>query len=276
MNLRLDARQRAMLAEMGGRLPDAPARVPATAATVRTPAAQADAPAAAAGAAEAAGVPVRRPDPAPAPPSAAPPHAAVRMAPGRVVDPGADLATLDWAALQAHVAGCQACGLCATRRNAVFGAGDPRAGWLVVGEFPSEEEDLQGEPFVGEPGRLLDNMLRAAGVSREQGAYLTLALKCRPPPHAQVGATELAHCEAILRRQVDLLKPRVIVAMGRMALQVLVGGTEPLGRLRGRAHAWEGVPVVATYHPAYLLRNPADKAKAWADLCLAMELAEAA
>jgi len=256
----LDARQRAMLAEMGLWLPD--------------PAPVAAAPVAAApdgGALESA--PARRTDASPSARSpAAAPAAPVSRPPGAGV---AALESLAWDALQAHVAACNACGLCATRRNAVFGVGDPQADWLVVGEFPSEDEDLQGEPFLGEPGRLLDNMLRSVGVGRQQGAFLTLALKCRPPANRAPDAAELAHCEAILRRQVALVQPRVILAMGRLALQVLVGGTEPLGRLRGRAHAWQGVPVVATYHPAYLLRNPADKARAWADLCLAMEVAGA-
>jgi uracil-DNA glycosylase len=263
--LHLDLRQRAMLAEMGIRLPD-----PLPRAATPLPATHVEEVVPRRAGPEA--VPVRLVDP-PAPPMSRPMSAVAPASQAGAEHVAGELDGLTWEALQAHVAGCDACGLCATRRNAVFGVGDPQADWLVVGEFPSEDEDLQGEPFLGEPGRLLDNMLRSVGVGREQGAFLTLVLKCRPPANRPADLAELAHCEAILRRQVELVQPRVILAMGRLALQVLVGGTEPLGRVRGRAHAWNGVPVVATYHPAYLLRNPADKARAWADLCLAMELA---
>jgi uracil-DNA glycosylase family 4 len=176
---------------------------------------------------------------------------------------------MDWDALATAVAGCRACKLCHGRRNTVFGVGDPRADWLVVGEAPGEQEDAQGEPFVGQAGRLLDNMLAALGLDRQRGVYIANVLKCRPPGNRNPEPDEVAQCEPFLRRQVALLQPRIILAMGRFAVQSLLGTTEPIGRLRGRIHRYEGVPVVVTYHPAYLLRNLPDKSKAWADLCLA-------
>ena len=187
---------------------------------------------------------------------------------------------MDWAALEAAAQDCQACTLCRTRRHVVFGVGHPSARWMIVGEAPGEREDLQGEPFVGPAGRLLDAMLRAIGVSRtgegEAGAYVANVLKCRPPANRNPLPDEVAQCEPFLRRQVALVRPRIILAMGRFAVQSLLRTDEPIGRLRGRLHAYEGVPVVVTYHPAYLLRNLPDKAKAWADLCLARAVFESA
>ena len=179
------------------------------------------------------------------------------------------VATMDWAALEAAVAGCRACKLCATRRNTVFGVGDVQADWMIVGEAPGENEDLQGEPFVGQAGKLLDNMLGALGMNRQRDVYIANVLKCRPPGNRNPEPDEVAQCEPFLRRQVELVQPRVILAMGRFAVQTLLQSTEPIGKLRGRLHAYNGVPVVVTYHPAYLLRNLPDKAKAWADLCMA-------
>ena len=183
---------------------------------------------------------------------------------------------MDWPALAQAVAGCEACKLCKGRKNTVFGVGDTRAQWMVVGEAPGEHEDLQGEPFVGQAGKLLDNMLKAVGRSRRQGVYIANVLKCRPPGNRNPEPDEVAQCEPFLRRQVELLQPRIILAMGRFAVQSLLQTAEPIGRLRGRVHQYNGVPVIVTYHPAYLLRNLPDKAKAWADLCLALETAEAA
>jgi uracil-DNA glycosylase len=190
---------------------------------------------------------------------------------------------MDWNALQAAVADCRACGLCNRRTQTVFGTGDRQARWMVVGEAPGEHEDLQGEPFVGQAGQLLDNMLRAVGLSRSvqgtqdglSGVYITNTLKCRPPANRNPEPVELQACAPYLQRQIALLQPRIILAMGRFAVQALLGITEPLGKLRGRVHHHQGVPVVVTYHPAYLLRNPADKAKAWEDLCLALQSAQA-
>jgi uracil-DNA glycosylase len=184
--------------------------------------------------------------------------------------PGVEL--LAWDALEAAVAACRACRHCGTRRNAVFGAGDPGADWLIVGDPPNEQEDLHGQPFAGQAGKLLDNMLRALGLSRET-VYISNVLKCRPTGDRNPEPEDVAQCEPFLRRQVELLQPKVIVAMGRFAVQALLGTNDPLGKLRGQRHEYAGVPVVVTYHPAALLRNLPDKAKAWADLCLARELA---
>lgn len=180
---------------------------------------------------------------------------------------------MQWDELGASVATCRACKLCSTRRNTVFGIGDAQADWLIVGEAPGENEDIQGEPFVGQAGKLLDNMLRALGLSRRENVYIANVLKCRPPGNRNPEPEEVAQCEPFLRRQVELLQPKIIVAMGRFAVQSLLGTTEAIGKLRGQRHQYAGVPVVVTYHPAYLLRNLPDKAKAWADLCLARAIA---
>ena len=191
--------------------------------------------------------------------------------------PASGVAGMDWSALRHAVTACRACTLCDGRRQTVFGTGHPRAHWLIVGEAPGEQEDALGEPFVGESGQLLDRMLRALGLTREAGpapdparqVFIANTLKCRPPGNRNPTAQELAACQPYLERQVTLLEPRVILAMGRFAVQALLGSSEPLGRLRGRVHDWRGVPLVVTYHPAYLLRQPAEKARAWEDLCLA-------
>jgi DNA polymerase len=185
---------------------------------------------------------------------------------------------MDWTALQETAAACQACDLCAQRKKSVFGVGDPQAAWMVIGEAPGEEEDQAGEPFVGQSGQLLDNMLKAVGLSRqaqgEGGVYIANAIKCRPPGNHNPTAQELATCAPYLARQVALVQPKIILLMGRFAVQSVLQTTEPIGKLRGQVHTHQGVPVVVTYHPAYLLRNPADKAKAWADLVLALKTAQ--
>jgi uracil-DNA glycosylase len=150
---------------------------------------------------------------------------------------------------------------------------------MIVGEAPGEQEDLKGEPFVGAAGQLLDAMLAALGLSRNDGpaerqVFIANTLKCRPPRNRNPEPDELARCEPFLRRQIELVQPRIILAMGRFALQLLLRSDEAVGRLRGRVHQYEGVPLIVTYHPAYLLRQPADKAKAWEDLCLAASVAE--
>ncbi len=257
MTLQLDARQRAMLAEMGVRLFDlVPAEAAAAVSTETARAPQAPAP---------------RPTPAPVatPAPAGLPERALAPLSGTVAD-------MDWDALTETVAACQACGLCHSRRHTVFGVGDRQADWLVVGEAPGEMEDLQGEPFVGPAGKLLDNMLRAIGLGRHENVYIANVLKCRPPGNRNPEPAEVAQCEPYLRRQVALLQPKIILAMGRFAVQSLLGSTEPIGKLRGQIHHYAGVPVVVTYHPAYLLRNLPDKAKAWADLCLARDQVESA
>ena len=186
--------------------------------------------------------------------------------------PGVEL--MQWDALAQAVSECRRCALCEGRRNTVFGAGDRQADWLIVGEAPGESEDLQGEPFVGQAGVLLDNMLKAMGLGRERNVYVTNVLKCRPPANRNPEPNEVAQCAPYLRRQVELLQPKIILAMGRFAVQALLSSNEPIGKLRGQVHRYNGVPVVVTYHPAYLLRNLPDKARAWADLCLALEVVE--
>ena len=219
--------------------------------------------------------PTLRPTPMPA---AAAPRPALPVA-----NAAAAVATLDWPALRSAVASCRACSLCDSRRQTVFGVGHLRAHCMVVGEAPGEQEDATGEPFVGASGQLLDRMLHALGLRRSAAGghgsapaddpahqvYIANTLKCRPPRNRNPSPQELATCLPFLQRQVALVQPRVILAMGRFAVQSLLGSDEPIGRLRGRLHHWHGVPLVVTYHPAYLLRQPADKAKAWDDLCLA-------
>ncbi len=200
-------------------------------------------------------------------------EAATSVAGGRV-----DVAHMQWPALRAAVAACTACKLCKGRTHTVFGVGNERAHWMIVGEAPGEQEDLQGEPFVGKAGQLLDNMLRAIGLTRhsappEQQVFIANTLKCRPPRNRNPEPDELAQCEPFLQRQVALVQPKIILAMGRFAVQSLLRSDEPVGRLRGRVHRYQGVPLIVTYHPAYLLRNLEDKAKAWDDLCLALEVA---
>jgi uracil-DNA glycosylase len=205
---------------------------------------------------------------------------------GGVAVARADIARLDWPALREAVAGCRACRLCDGRRQTVFGVGHPRARWMVVGEAPGQQEDEQGEPFVGPAGQLLDSMLRALALSRADDSgegqdgsarvYIANTIKCRPPGNRNPQPDELAACEPFLLRQIELVRPQIILAMGRFAVQSLLRSSEPIGRLRGQVHRYGGVPLVVTYHPAYLLRNLPDKAKAWEDLCLAAEVAEAA
>src|SRR5574337_15396 len=242
-----------------------------------------------------------RPRTAPAAPAAPAAHAAhaahaapvvsPALAPGGTPPAPADvderdararrIAAMDWPALREAVAACTACGLCRSRRQTVFGVGHPRARWMVVGEAPGEQEDLLGEPFVGPAGHLLDAMLRALGLTRDEAppereVYIANTLKCRPPRNRNPEPDELALCEPFLVRQIELVQPRLILAMGRFAVQALLRTSEPIGRLRGRVHQYHGVPLVVTYHPAYLLRNLVDKARAWDDLCLAAATVEAA
>ena len=198
-------------------------------------------------------------------------------APVTTAAPGSPVHAMDWPALQAAVAGCRACGLCETRRHTVFGVGHPQARLMVVGEAPGEQEDLSGEPFVGAAGQLLDRMLAALGLTRgeadpDRQVFIANTLKCRPPRNRNPAPEELAACQPYLERQVALVQPQVILAMGKFAVQTLLGSDAPVGKLRGQVHRWHGVPLVVTYHPAYLLRQPADKARAWDDLCLAREV----
>lgn len=181
------------------------------------------------------------------------------------VTPARAVSQLDWAQLRAAVAACTACELHQTRTQTVFGVGDQRAEWMIIGEAPGADEDRQGEPFVGRAGQLLNAMLQALGLAREQ-VYIANILKCRPPNNRDPRPEEVAQCEGYLRRQVELVQPKLILAVGRIAAHNLLKTDEALGRLRGRVHHYGATPLVVTYHPAYLLRTPADKAKAWDDL----------
>ncbi|MEN8130099.1 MAG: uracil-DNA glycosylase [Pseudomonadota bacterium] len=182
-------------------------------------------------------------------------------------------ATMDWEALRHRVASCTACELHKTRTQTVFGVGDHQADWLFIGEAPGADEDRQGEPFVGRAGQLLNNMIKALGLRREQ-AYIANILKCRPPRNRDPRPEESQACRPYLRRQIELLSPRVIVALGRVAAQNLLQTDTPIGRMRGRQYRYEDseIPVVVTYHPAYLLRSPREKRKVWQDLQMAMAL----
>ncbi|WP_175977365.1 uracil-DNA glycosylase [Burkholderia sp. BCC1047] len=184
---------------------------------------------------------------------------------------GTPVATLDWDALAARVADCTLCRLCEKRTNTVFGVGDREADWMLIGEAPGENEDKQGEPFVGQAGKLLDNMLQSLSLKRGDNVYIANVIKCRPPGNRNPEPDEVASCEPYLQRQVALVKPKLIVALGRFAAQTLLKTDASIASLRGRVHAYEGVPVIVTYHPAYLLRSLQDKSKAWADLCLARD-----
>jgi DNA polymerase len=211
-------------------------------------------------------------------PAAAPSSTVSSPRPTEVAASGQPTGSLDWPALRDAVAACRACALCDSRRQTVFGAGHTQAHWLVIGEAPGEQEDRRGEPFVGPAGQLLDQMLAALGLTRDadgavpaQQVYITNTLKCRPPDNRNPTPEELARCEPFLQRQIELLRPRIILAMGRFAVQALLRSSEAIGRLRGRVHHYQGVPLIVTYHPAYLLRNLPHKARAWEDLCLAAD-----
>jgi uracil-DNA glycosylase len=249
--------QRAMLKEMGLELP------PAAAAPAPTPSA------------------VVEPAPSRAPVLARPLAPAVAPQPPAAVSVPAHVVHLDWPQLRAAVAQCQACPLCQARKQTVFGVGHEQAHWMVVGEAPGEHEDEQGEPFVGASGQLLDRMLAALKLSRtatgpaEQCVYIANSVKCRPPRNRNPEPAELAQCEPYLQRQIALVQPKIILAMGRFAVQSLLRSTDPIGKLRGKVHRYQGVPLVVTYHPAYLLRSLGEKARAWEDLCLAADTYEA-
>lgn len=187
----------------------------------------------------------------------------------------ARIARLDWIALEEAVRDCTACGLRAGCTQTVFGVGDRNARWMVIGEAPGADEDRQGEPFVGRAGQLLNSMLRAIGLMREQ-VYIANILKCRPPNNRDPRPEEAETCRPFLERQIALILPRIILAVGRIAAQNLLQTDSPIGRLRGQVHSLGSIPVVVTYHPAYLLRSPGEKRKAWSDLQLAVRTFQAA
>ncbi len=183
---------------------------------------------------------------------------------------------MDWATLRETVAACTRCRLHEGRTQTVFGVGNPGADWMIIGEAPGAEEDRRGEPFVGRAGKLLDEMLRAVGQDRD-AVFIANILKCRPPNNRDPKPDESNECRGYLERQIELVRPRIILAVGRIAAQLLLDTDSPVGRLRGRRHQLGNTPLVVTYHPAYLLRSPAQKRKAWDDLCLARRVvAEAA
>ncbi len=183
-----------------------------------------------------------------------------------------NVTAFDWPALRDAVAGCASCALSKSRTQTVFGVGNPKADWMFIGEAPGAEEDRRGEPFVGRAGQLLDEMLRAIGCARDS-VFIANILKCRPPNNRDPSAEEANACRGYLERQIALVEPRVIVAVGKIAAQNLLGREEPVGKLRGQ-HDLSGTPLVVTYHPAYLLRSPTSKSAVWQDLCLAQRLAK--
>jgi len=252
----LDERQRAMLAEMGVRvwMPQTASAVPAKASKLAQ---------------------VTAPETPPVDASVSVPVAsAPQLLSVPIVDISqlpAGIASMDWAQLQPAVATCTGCGLSQSRQQAILGEGLATADWMIVGDAPGEEEDNEARSFAGPAGQLLDNMLKALSLTRAQ-VYLTHALKCRTPVGRNASQLEVSHCGTYLARQVALVQPKVILAMGRTAALALLQSAEPLGKLRSQVQSFKGVPVVVTYPPAYLLRNQADKAKAWADLCLAASL----
>lgn len=186
-------------------------------------------------------------------------------------DRRARIMQMDWGVLKACVASCTDCALHARRNKTVFGVGDERASWLFVGEGPGADEDAQGEPFVGQAGKLLDSMLAAIRLRRGNDVYIGNIVKCRPPGNRTPQPDEALACEPYLQRQIELIQPKLIVALGKVAAVNLLAREATIASLRGRVHQYRSIPLIVTYHPAYLLRNLPDKAKAWADLCFAVD-----
>jgi len=275
----LDPRQRAMLAEMGVRVWQPGAELAPTAVTtpVAAPVSASVSPLGSASVtAHAVAIAV--------PLAAAKPSADAVASLGKLPE---GLSLMDWAALKTAAGECRACGLCEQRQASVFADGLPAAeqatDWLIVGDAPNDSENASGKPFSGPEADLLDAMLLAMGLHRPTGSdakasvVLVNALKCKPPAQRNPHADELAQCRHFLNRQIELLQPRVILALGRLASMAVLHDSQPdvhdlpLGKLRGKVHHAHGRPVIVSYHPAYLMRTPSDKAKAWSDLCLAMQ-----
>jgi DNA polymerase len=189
-----------------------------------------------------------------------------------VVEPVVAPDGLDWTALRDTVAACTRCKLHESRTQTVFGTGDPNADWMIIGEAPGAEEDRRGEPFVGRAGKLLDEMLQAVGQGRDS-VFIANILKCRPPNNRDPEPAESAECRRYLERQIKLVQPKIILAVGRIAAHLLLETDTPVGRLRGTTHYLDKTPLIVTYHPAYLLRSPSQKRKSWDDLCLARRVA---
>jgi uracil-DNA glycosylase family 4 len=188
-------------------------------------------------------------------------------------DPGTETGSAEfgWDELRSAVASCTRCSLCESRSQTVFGVGNPAADWMIIGEAPGAEEDRRGEPFVGRAGKLLDEMLLGIGEKRDS-VFIANILKCRPPNNRDPSPDEAASCRPYLERQIELVQPKIILAVGRVAAQQLLQSDAPVGRLRGKVHHLGDMPLVVTYHPAYLLRSPSQKRKSWDDLCLAMQV----
>jgi DNA polymerase len=186
-------------------------------------------------------------------------------------DRRAAIMCMEWPALKEAVASCVACPLHIKRNKTVFGVGDENADWLFVGEGPGAEEDAQGEPFVGQAGRLLDSMLAAIRLKRGANVYIANVVKCRPPGNRNPEQAEALACEPYLHRQIDLIRPKLIIALGKVAAANLLASDASVASMRGKVHEYRGIPLIVTYHPAYLLRSLPEKAKAWTDLCFAMK-----
>ncbi len=200
------------------------------------------------------------------------PAAEETVAPLPVMRPRPDPAPgPDWSELKAQVASCTDCGLHEKRNKTVFGVGDEQADWLFVGEGPGADEDEQGEPFVGQAGKLLDNMLAAIDLRRGKNVYIANIVKCRPPGNRNPAPEEAQACSGYLQRQIELIRPKLIIALGKVAAVNLLGRDASIAALRGQVHEHRGIPLIVTYHPAYLLRTLGDKAKAWQDLCFAVD-----
>jgi len=190
-------------------------------------------------------------------------------------DRGADIKSMNWEQLRSSASACAACVLHKARKQGVFGVGDEKAEWLFVGEGPGADEDERGEPFVGQAGKLLDNMLAAIALKRGDNVYIANIAKCRPPGNRAPEPAEAHACEPYLDRQIELIRPRLIVALGKVAAQNLLGLDATLASLRGRMHRYRDTPLIVTYHPAYLLRTLVDKSKSWEDLCFALDTMKA-
>ncbi len=198
--------------------------------------------------------------------------AVAKVTPGLPLDArAAEIAGMDWSQLRDSVAGCSACPLHKTRNKTVFGVGDEQANWLFVGEGPGADEDVKGEPFVGQAGKLLDNMLAAIKLKRGENVYIANVVKCRPPNNRNPEAAEVAQCEPYLQRQIALIQPKLIIALGKVAAVNLLKHEASVISMRGKLHDYRGTPMIVTYHPAYLLRSLPEKARAWEDLCFAVE-----
>ena len=199
-------------------------------------------------------------------------HPLWRLKPGKAIESPGEPVAMGWEEMKSAIESCTACPLHKGRSRTVVGAGSEQADWFFIGEAPGAEEDLRGEPFVGQAGMLLDNMLASIGLSRENNVYIANTVKCRPPANRNPEPSEMAACRPFLARQIELVGPKLIVLLGRIAAQSVLDSDASISSLRGKMHACGNIPAIVTYHPAYLLRNPVDKSKAWEDLCFARKV----